>query len=433
MYQAQIRNLNSQIGAAQRDRLSAALMFIYGAGWAFSFNIVGAIYGGELVALLLLPFLAPLTALRKNSALRRSLFAYTVILLGLVVADVHNSSASNDAFRGWATIVFASVNLWFSVCVLRKDPISGVLYFLAASAFVNLAFGNAGYKVTGVGSDLSFANIADDANAFKVVVVPFLLPLLAIVLHLLFRRRRHLGLMLGLVASALLFFFDARSAGIVIFAATLAGAFFERIRAMRPQMVLASVVAAIALSYMAYVAYVQYSLSGDLSGHNAHQLSLSENPYNPLSLLAVGRSEWLVAGTAISERPLFGYGSWPLDEGNNISYLRANLVGSEQVFLHVEQNNQFYIPTHSVLIASWVWGGLLGFVGAILLLVSFLRLASTTLVTRPDARILIAYFATIVLWDFFFSPIASLRLTFPVAIGFLIAIQNKPLRRRRRA
>src|SRR6056297_1337448 len=164
-----------------RIRGSALLLLLFGVGWAFSVSFIGAIYGSELLAIALLLALKPLRLIETNADLRRVLAAYGLILLGLVVADFANDTAFALALKGWATPIFAAVLLIFVIAALGRDPISNVKYYLFASFLVNLLFGNAAYRVTGIDNgDSSWADISGNENLLKVMVVPFLMPLLAL-------------------------------------------------------------------------------------------------------------------------------------------------------------------------------------------------------------------------------------------------------------
>lgn len=79
-----------------------------------------------------------------------------------------------------------------------------------------------------------------------------------------------------------------------------------------------------------------------------------------LGILLGGRSELLVSTKAFLDSPWFGHGSWAIDP--YYVYLQLDLVDAAGGLLTdvdtAEMNrSEFYIPTHSYLMAALVWGG----------------------------------------------------------------------------
>lgn len=404
-------------------RQSALLMLLFGAGWAFAVHFFGAIYGSELLAIALLPTLKPLRLIETNADLRLVLMAYGMILLGLIVSDFANATAFDLALKGWANPIFAGVSLIFVTAALGKNPVTNVKYFLFASFLANLILGNGAYSVTGVGGgDNSWADIAANENLLKVRVVPFLMPLLALSIFHLRKRWRLAAQLIGLATAGFLFSYDARSAGLIAFAMTLAVTVFRRPRQVHAKQLFSILGVGLIGGYLAYAGYVYYSLNYNSDGHNATQLSLVKNPYNPVMLLGIGRPEWLVAADVLAEKPILGYGSWAEDKDQRFALIRAILTDTVDIYNATSGERHYWIPTHSVVLASWIWGGLIGLSGALLLVATLLRFTVKALNARPEALIFITYFATGLLWDIFFSPIQSLRLSAPIALGFLIAV-----------
>jgi O-antigen ligase len=405
-------------------------MLLFGAGWAFAVSFFGAIYGSELLAIALLPTLKPLRLIETNADLRRVLTAYGLILLGLVISDIANATAFDLALKGWANPAVAAVSLIFVTAALGKDPVANVKYYLFASFLANLILGNGAYSVTGVGGvDSSWADISANENLLKVRVVPFLMPLLALTVFYLRKRWWLAAQLISLAAAVFLFSYDARSAGLVAFAMALAVAAFRRPRQINTKKLFTLLGVGLVGGYLAYVGYVYFSLNYNPEGHNARQLSIVSNPYNPVMLLGIGRPEWVVAPDVIAQKPILGYGSWAEDKDQRYALLRAILTNSVDVYDAVSGERKFWIPTHSVVLTSWIWGGLVGLFGAIFLIVTFLKILVKAMNARPEAMVFIAYFGISLLWDLFFSPIQSLRLTAPIALGFLIAVANHPSNR----
>ena len=78
------------------------------------------------------------------------------------------------------------------------------------------------------------------------------------------------------------------------------------------------------------------------------------------------------------------------------------------------------IPKHSVVFGSWLWGGLFGLLGALIIgwtmLSMFIKTFRVNFFLNP---IITIYFVESV-WHYFFSPIGHIRITFPFTIAILL-------------
>jgi hypothetical protein len=183
-------------------------------------------------------------------------------------------------------------------------------------------------------------------------------------------------------------------------------------------------VAGVVVGYLGYILYVSQSDLENTRGHTAGQLARIENPYNPLELLGVGRSEWLTAPEAISVSPILGNGSWAYDVSGQFTHLRALRANDERNYFFSYRRQMNLIPTHSVLLACWIWGGLIGLWGAGLLALAIWRAILGGIKAKSDWLVISAFCAASLAWDFLFSPFQTIRLSFPFGLGFLIVIMN---------
>jgi hypothetical protein len=228
--------------------------------------------------------------------------------------------------------------------------------------------------------------------------------------------------MVFLLASISYFVVDARSTGLIFFVSSLIVLLVHM--GFKPRLghiVMAGLGLAL-VGYPAYYAYVDYTLTYNPWGHNGQQLRLLHNPYNPFELLQVGRSEWLVLPTAIGERPIFGWGSWAIDEGGRFTYMRRLLLGEKYFTMRASLYEGQYIPVHSLVGSAWLWSGLLGFIAMVWLLVTILRLALRVLVSKSELLPAVVFLTFLMIWHYFFSPPQVVRLNFPVVLAALIVL-----------
>ena len=407
----------------RRPLWPSVLMFVYGAGWSFSLNSIGYVYGAELVALMFLPFVGVIGAMRRYALLRSVLVAYAFILAGLIVADIANQTPFELALKGWATPASGAVCLMFVVALLDRNP-NAIFGFFVGLILFTLVLGPETYAVSGRKGELAWQLALENSNIFKIRIVPFLLPLLVLCIQYLQPRSRVLAGVFAIVGVVAFALFGARSAALILFVVAIASTFISPLRKIASGKLLMIAALGAAIGYLGFAAYVNYSLASGGDGHSAQQLARIDSPYNPLELLGIGRSEWLTAPAVISERPIFGYGSWAYDTGGHFTFLRATLTNEMQAYHAYYAHRLQLVPAHSVLLTSWIWGGLIGFWGALLLGRAITRGVAGTF--RPGAPLMVigVYLAITVLWDFLFSPFQTIRLNFPHGIGFMIVIHS---------
>src|SRR5690606_19554749 len=126
-------------------------------------------------------------------------------------------------------------------------------------------------------------------------------------------------------------------------------------------------------SYGAYAVYVDYVLAKGHGGNGYRQLPNLEDPYDPFALLLQGRSEWAVAATVIGDAPVFGHGSWAVDKTRRYAVMRARNTDTLDIYRVSASRREHLIPTHSVVLTGWIWGGLIGFAGSCALVWQVLR------------------------------------------------------------
>jgi len=398
-------------------------MAAYGAGWSFTVPFVGQLYVAEIICLLFLPFVGWRQTLTQIRSLQVILVGYLLILVGLMLADFTNGTTMNEYLRGWANPLLAAIGLVFVVSVLRAK-LSSVLFFLFFLFLFKLSFGDAGYSLGGHDVDLSYDSVLLNTNNFKIRFIPFLIPLIVLLVFYFYRFGVIYSVLISIAASVVFFVFDARASGLVFFVSAIlmfSRVFISRLSAGNSVLLLCAFLVS---GQVAYVVYVDYSLEYNAYGHNARQLNKLDNPYNPLSLLALGRSEWTVAPTAIMDRPVFGHGSWAVDHTGKYNLLRALKTDEVKRYYYIAPRIRGVptIPAHSVVTTSWIWGGFVGFIGFCVLFVSVIRNMRTAFSDPSAYTTILCIVFTSFLWDVFFSPFQIIRLMFPYYIGVILVL-----------
>jgi len=174
--------------------------------------------------------------------------------------------------------------------------------------------------------------------------------------------------------------------------------------------------------YFGYVFYVNQVLFKGIGGSNSRtQLNKTSNPYNPFELIYYGRTEFFVLIQAISDKPIFGHGSWGKDPNSHYARIFSNLSNTSTI------NDRGYIPAHSIILGIWAYSGILGFVVALFmfykLYILFYRIYKSEMHSIVFPIIVVTFVD--LAWTFLFSPIGLLRMSFPICAALLIIENTK--------
>lgn len=180
--------------------------------------------------------------------------------------------------------------------------------------------------------------------------------------------------------------------------------------------------------YAAYaLIYVPTVLGNSENEGNADQMKKMENPYNPIGLLMIGRSDSMVPFMAFFDKPLIGWGYAAPDPNLHYNILMSQLSAGtdEEQFDWISRNS--IIPSHSG------WGylscsyGICGFLVIFFMLRKTLSVLYQSLVVY-DKYLLYRIFIMIgFLWNILFSPLAHFK-TSPSDLAIVIVFSLAALK-----
>lgn len=392
-------------------RRSDLLGLAYGALGTVFVQVGGQLYGSELLALTMVMLVGPLTIVRTTPALNSILAGYGILLVGLAFADLVNGSRTGDAIRGAANVIFAASNMLFLTYIFRRST-RAILFVL---------FGQGLSRLIGADATQEFL-VLDNSNAFKARIVPILTPMILIAGYHLTKSKPAVAIWALFATGVLFILLEARSKGLVIILGVTAVVLLRT--KFKPGQKVFVVAAVLALSYLLYVVYVIDVLATPSLSNSYTQLSRAANPYNPLSLLAEGRSEALVSLAAIWEQPIIGRGSWARDVTGRFSEMMSAIRGLTSVYYSP------YIVGHSVVLTAWMWGGLLGLGGILIVGYSIFRRGLRVLAVPTPLQTVIAILFMDFVWNFLFSPFGHIRTSFPIIGAYILANAPEGFRRR---
>jgi hypothetical protein len=406
---------------ARSDLFLCIAIFALPFGLLTEVEFIGRIFLTEMLFLLLMPFLlltsrAPLSQLR-----RKTLWLVASWLVALMVADFYRNSDAYDFLRGWAKLIFLSID-FYVLCRLLTTQQRMLAWFVGW---------NIAYCI------FAWQEFPEFATTWKFGVgVGSLNTVVGIATMVWPRRSRYFMLLLSVIcigyaiASLLL---NARSS----FLAMTVSAFFLGICSLsRARQLLIDlwdrhglivIIGAIAMAYVAGSAYIVGAGAG-LFGDEARQKLEAQRleSFDPvLGILAGGRPESFSSWAAIADSPIIGHGSWARNaEYFNIYINALRTYGSAETIREAEGKiyvGEPMIPTHSHIFGAWVEAGLIGAVFWVFVLRLIFRSMRRALDLRAPTDVLILLTGAMMIWDVFFSPFgANERLSWAAALVLLI-------------
>lgn len=384
---------------------SAILMSIFVALSSVKIELVGSLPLAEIFALICLPFLKLERLLKQYPDLRQALLAYALIFFGIVLADLINESAPEDYLRGWASMIMAAIVLIFFVAIFTRNPKS-IFWFFGMSAFIAASSGD----------NLFDAELyAQNKNYIKTDIIQYLFPILIILAFHIEKINTKSAIIFLLTVGFSLMLLNARSAGLgVLIAAVFL--YYRFVFEINARVLIYSTLMLV-FFYAAYVGYVWITLKYGISGSTAEQLRYVANPYNPIELLMSGRSGLFVAIQAILDNPVIGWGSWGKDPDGRYWSLMSEYGGFSEIIL-----DRSYIPSHSIILTGWLWGGLFGLAGTLWLVILILKSLNLVPYFPLGYRVMAYMLYSLMLWHLIFSPFGHLRSSIPLALSFIWAM-----------
>lgn len=369
-------------------------------------NLIGQIFITEIISLLSLPFINFKVLFRKNPQLIFISISFILYLFIQIFVDLINNTSEVDCYRGWAMIVFSLIStIYYTYLGSYKK-----------NFFVSLLIG-----VFFIGLILGETTLtAESDNFFKVRFLPFLNPLVLILSHSFFRKKKYnRTIVLFFVFAFICLLLNARSNGVIFLIAGIL--IYVKIKNISISFL--TLLKASVFCYGIYVIYINNVIDGNIKGSTSKQISLLSNPYNPFELLYYGRIDSAVLLEAIGDKPLLGHGSWAKDEDNKYARIQARLSGKEFLDYHIVG----YVRAHSIILGIWAYAGFFGF---LIMLIMFFKLYKVFYKIFKQPLIpplfpVLLIVAVQMLWHLFYSPIGHLRISFPLFASLIIVEYNK--------
>lgn len=417
----------------KNNKLNKFISFFYAFLSGLKINLIGKLAAGDLIAVCYSVF--SIANWNKYYRLvpdvKKIHFSLAVFLFFQIISDIYNETSFTNAMRGMSNIIMSALVIMYLTQLLLKN-FSVLPFLFFGFALSPLIFGfntiRLPYKVS-----------LEDEFFFKLGVIPILNGFLFGTILLLNTRKnilinsKHVAFIF-ILYGVFCFLFDARSNGLFLILSAIIILIKDFFKYFSFKKVLWILPICVIVFQSLYFVYVQGVLTGTIKSElTKKQLSWVSNPYNPISLLSMGRIDIFSAIEAINDKPLLGHGSWAKDVDGKYNLILAKISPQSKRYitkvLRKEGDKNLIIPTHSILTGAWVSGGVFAFLSVLFILLIYLK--KVVLLFKIDTFRkslyfpVVTYFFINLIWVFLFSPLSELKSVVPLPLVLTLVLFEK--------
>ena len=388
---------------------SSILLFFFELGGGLYFNIIGQISISEIFLLVYVP-LKVLPRIKWDREKETSVFTYAFVVRFFfqVLSECIVGNTFSSAVKGLAITVISYFHFIFLVTLfLKRKSLIPVLFL---SMILRSLILGTGPDVQILGSIMQ----GEAATYLKFYLAPLSLLIgLYASIKLKYKNFPLLFSAFGLI----LILLGARSCGGVAFLSGLLTYMMQHFH--RKSLYIVAFWTLIG-SYMLYAYYVNGILSGEITSGNSWQVFLCKNPFNPIELLMVSRSETWVGLQAFLDSFWVGHGAWAYETTGRYVLMVQALHEIARPLSY-----DYYIPSLSVLIGSGMMNGVFAFLAMGCILFFFIKRGWLSLGCNDKKyQLVLTYYWIVLIWDALFSPQSHFRLSIPIAFAIIFTMYH---------
>lgn len=380
---------------------------LFGLTFQYSFDLVGKLFLSQIVVIVLFFYLF-LKQEQNFKVFNRTIYIIgTLWLLNQIISDIFNESTFRDYTRGnikiiltmMALYVFDRISFKYSLALLILCVLSTIETFdlftkLNVSSFQSI------WKF-GLGITLTFVFLYIDyfiKNKKFTNIIGIIIFLIG--LYSLFIGTRYLFLF-NTITCYFLFqndLFKIKSKKKIIF--NFVGFLFL---------------------FFGIIAIYNYSFkTGSVDQYlTSKNIKQSSGDYG---VFLGGRHEILSSYKAISDAPILGHGSWAKN-CKYIDYLNYQLYKLNYEI--IKEYGDCQIPSHSVILESWVNSGIFGFIFWFYILNILIKRFKENVINSQSVDPIFVFMFTLCFWDILFSPYGANKIILlPLYLVFLFRYKN---------
>ena len=385
-------------------------IFVIGLLSLIKVRYLGTFALAEIIAFVFLP-LIPWKKFSENQDMRRLLKYSLVWLAGVIIADLYNGSTITNSLKGSFNVIFLILLIPFIYWILYDNP-QRILYFYA------------GHAVSSLLSFYIFESY-DDVFLYEVWRTYAWYPVFTFVaVYLYFWGKKKYSYCVIELFAIWSLFYHSRNIFLTVSIANVLLIYCSRIqkynyeenllnyRRKIPALLVVLLIGGFVVDYS-----YEYAAKNGYLGENAYQKYIMQK-YSEIGL-ASGRADFLQSLDAIKNNPIFGYGSYALDESGFRDKWRQehgiDPLNNEKVEI---------MPGHSYLLGAWVYSGLLGAIFWFFIISIIFKSLRYGYVIKDSRLLGVVLFMLIqMIWNILFSPFAN-RMPFLMLIVLLILLNT---------
>lgn len=407
-------------GVNKRD---VFLIILFEIGFGIKFHIIGEISISELF--LLYYFITNFfsDSIRYNKDFNHIFHLYIALLVAQCISEIMVNNRFNNSLKGVSVTIISFCHLYFLIKVFIKNRLLA-MWALVGILLQGFIFGS------DIDGDANDALSGEDASFLKFYIAPTITYILLIYSVL---RPKKTTSILFIYIGIFFIIAGARSSGLIVFFTGSISWILSNRKRISKRTVYKYSLFVFIFGYCTYFFYVNNIFSGNIKSGNSKQLFRTENPYNPINLLKIGRAETFVGWQAFMDNPLWGHGSWKLDSETGYKYttLRYQIQNwdSEKKIIYLSTDR---IPCHSVIMGWGTYNGIFVFIIGLLLILFIYKRGFVALKNFDSMGMLQLFCLLQGSWHAAFSPPSHFRYTLPFYMAlFIVSYWNVQLNQRK--
>lgn len=386
--------------------INILIILLYAIGNQFEVEIIGRMSISDIAILLFFLYLPTnrrmVEKLTEDKDIRTITLLYACLFLIQVLAETMIDNSLENAAKSLAVTILSYLKFIFLWLLVTKKK-GNIGWLLLFSSIATILFKDP-LEDTSIHDILTGENAAN----LKFYYAPIICNCI-ILLSLYFKRK--ILYLLFVTIGTILIILGARSAGLMLFLTGIIAFYIQTQKVINRYTILTWGTALSIVCYSLYVIYVNAVLSGSIvSGNSSNQLKRIDNPYNPISLLFIGRTESTASLKAISDSPWIGWGAWKEDPNYKYHKYISKELGEK---FDINRTGHHWIPTHSVILGAGVNNGIFAIFAICAIIFYFIYKGSKSLSYNNPYLYIVIFCIMELLWNGFFSPTSHFRYSFP--------------------
>ena len=375
--------------------------------------------GGEVSPTLLFiavtsPFWIKYIDIKTDSILRNFIWLFTLIILVQIVWFPFAKTDDFTQIKGLLITVSGLMHFLFYYFVFRRD-VSLIKWAILGTFVSNFIF-----------IDVLAVRAGDEYGMWKFHTYPHIV-MGCVLVYIWFCEKKwvlKLSPLLLILIGLLGLFTGSRSAGLIpLISGLFAIVILSRKNRVYPKQIIKYAIISVFTLYSVYAFfYVPNVLNGNIDGGNTHQLRKTENPYNPINLLMIGRTDAIIPFLAFSDKPLTGWGYMTKDPDNKYHRMLTKIGNREERNRIKYFRKSSNIPGHSVIGYYACSYGIVVLVALVIMLFKTWKYVIFSIVVQDKYLLSRLYGLISVTWHFLFSPMSHFKWLEPSTMAIIVVL-----------